>query len=215
MGSSPAAGFWGDPSIHPGWPVELGHGDVTLGPLRRGDADEWSRLRRANEAWLTPWEPSAPSGWAERHTPAGYRAMRRAAGRRARAGMSLPFAIRHRGRLVGQVTVDNIVRGALRSGHLGYWIDREAAGRGIASLAVALVCDHAFGPVGLHRLQADVRPENGSSRRLVQRLGFREEGLFRAYLDIDGAWRDHLGYGLLVTDNPGGVLARWRSGAPS
>ena len=62
----------------------------------------------------------------------------------------------------------------------------------MASLAVALVCDHAFGPVGLHRVQADIRPENGPSRRLVERLGFQREGLLRRYLDIDGDWRDHL-----------------------
>ena len=171
-------------------------------------------MRLANEAWLSPWEPSAPVPWAQRHTPAAYRAMRTAAGRRARLGTTLPFAIRYEGRLAGQVTLDNIVRGALRSGHLGYWLDSAVAGRGVASLAVALVCDHAFGPVGLHRLQADIRPENRPSRRLVERLGFRPEGLLRGYLDIDGAWRDHVAYALLSSDVPGGVLARWRSRAP-
>ena len=172
------------------------------------------RLRRANEAWLAPWEPSAPVNWTRRHTPAAYSAMRRASARRARLGTTLPFAVRVDGRLAGQVTLDNVVRGALRSGHLGYWIDQAVAGRGVASLAVALVCDHAFGPVGLHRVQADIRPENRPSRRLVERLGFRQEGLFRDYLDIDGAWRDHLGYALLSTDVPGGVLARWQARAP-
>lgn len=167
-------------------------------------------MRIANEAWLTPWEPSAPLSWQARHTPAVYRAMRRSAAVRARAGTSLPFALRYEGRLAGQVTVDNVVRGAMRSGHLGYWLDSSLAGRGVASLAVALVCDHAFGPVGLHRLQADIRPENGPSRRLVERLGFRQEALFRRYLDIDGGWRDHLGYALLAGDVPGGLLARWR-----
>jgi len=112
------------------------------------------------------------------------------------------------------VTVDNIVRGAMRSGHLGYWIDRAAAGRGMTSLAVALVCDHAFGPVGLHRLQADIRPENGPSQRLVARLGFTQEGLLRRYLDIDGDWRDHLTFALLAEDAPAGVLNRWRERIP-
>jgi ribosomal-protein-alanine N-acetyltransferase len=133
--------------------------------------------------------------------------------RRARLGTSVPFAVRVEGRLAGQVTVDNIVRGALRSGYLGYWIDRAVAGRGLASLAVALVCDHAFGAVGLHRVQADIRPENGPSRRLVERLGFQREGLLRRYLDIDGAWRDHLAYGLVAEDVPDGVLGRWRENA--
>jgi [ribosomal protein S5]-alanine N-acetyltransferase len=168
-------------------------------------------VRTENEGWLAPWEPTAALPWPDRHTPAAYRAMRRAAAARARVGMSLPFALLVDGRLAGQVTVDNIVRGALRSGHLGYWVDAAVAGRGVGSLAVALVCDHAFGPVGLHRLQADIRPENRASRRLVERLGFRQEGLFRSYLDIDGAWRDHLGYALLAEDARGGVLSRWQA----
>ena len=218
---------------------------MELHPLRRGDAAEWSRLRvaneswlshwepshalswrerhtppayramrRANESWLSPWEPSHGLPWQARHTPAAYRAMRRAVARRARLGTSLPFAVRVEGRLAGQVTLDNIVRGALRSGYLGYWIDREAAGRGMASLAVALVCDHAFSAVGLHRVQADIRPENEPSRRLVERLGFQREGLLRRYLDIDGDWRDHLAYALLAEDLPGGALARWRQQIP-
>jgi [ribosomal protein S5]-alanine N-acetyltransferase len=198
--------------LHPGWPAHLSWGPVELHPLRRRDAAEWSRLRLANEKWLSPWEPSAPVPWRERHSPAAYRGMRRAVARRARLGTSLPFAVRVDGRLAGQVTVDNIVRGALRSGYLGYWIDREVAGRGMASLAVALVGDHVFGRVGLHRLQADIRPENGPSQRLVERLGFRQEGRLRRYLDIDGDWRDHLAYALLAEDVPGGLVARWRAG---
>jgi [ribosomal protein S5]-alanine N-acetyltransferase len=186
---------------------------VELHPLRRRDADEWSRLRRANEDWLSRWEPSSSVPWSERHTPATYRAMRRAVARRARLGTSVPFAVRVEGRLAGQVTIDNIVRGALRSGYLGYWIDRRVAGRGMASLAVALVCDHAFGAVGLHRVEADIRPENLPSRRLVERLGFRQEGLLRRFLDIDGDWRDHLAYALLAEDLPGSVLAHWRERA--
>jgi ribosomal-protein-alanine N-acetyltransferase len=201
------------PPMHPGWPAVLAHGPVELHPLRRRDAAEWSRLRMANEDWLRPWEPSSTVPWHLRHSPAAYRTMRRAVARRARLGTSVPFAVRVDGRLAGQVTVDNIVRGALRSGSLGYWLDRSVAGRGMASLAVALVCDHAFGAVGLHRLQADIRPENGPSRRLVERLGFAREGLLRRYLDIDGAWRDHLAYGLVADDLPEGVLSRWRARA--
>jgi ribosomal-protein-alanine N-acetyltransferase len=199
-----------DPALHPGWPARLGAGPVELTPLRRRDAAEWVRVRLANERWLSPWEPTAAVPWRARHTPAAFRAMRRAVARRARTGSSLPFAVRVEGRLAGQVTVDNIVRGAMRSAHLGYWLDEAVAGRGFASLAVALVCDHAFGAVGLHRLQADIRPENERSRRLVERLGFRQEGLLRRYLDIDGDWRDHLSYALLAEDAPRGVVSRWQ-----
>ena len=203
-----------EPDPHPGWPARLAWGPVELHPLRRRDAHEWSGLRLANEDWLRPWEPSSVFPWQVRHTPAAYRAMRRVVAFRARQGASLPFAVRVDGRLAGQVTVDNIVRGALRSGSLGYWIDRSVAGRGVASLAVALVCDHAFGPAGLHRLQADIRPENLPSQRLVERLGFQREGLLRRYLDIDGAWRDHLAFALLAEDLPRGVLSRWQQMSP-
>ena len=202
-----------DPVLRPGWPATLREGSVELHPLRRADAGEWSRVRLANEDWLAPWEPSAPGPWAQRHTPAAYRTVRRRVLQRARAGLTLPFTVRVDGRLAGQVTLDNVVRGALRSGNVGYWMDRSVAGRGVASLAVALVCDHAFGPVGLHRVQADIRPENGPSQRLVERLGFRREGLLRRYLDIDGDWRDHYTYALLAEDLPGSVVARWRSRA--
>jgi ribosomal-protein-alanine N-acetyltransferase len=202
-----------EPTLHPGWPATLTYGPVVLHPPRRRDAAEWSRVRLANRDWLAPWEPSSVLPWAVRHTPAAYRGMRRAVTRRARTGTSLPFVVRVEGRLAGQVTIDNVVRGAMRSGHLGYWIDRAVAGRGLASLAVALVCDHAFGPVGLHRLQADIRPENARSQHLVERLGFTREGLLRSYLDIDGAWRDHYTYALLAEDVPAGVLTRWRDRA--
>jgi ribosomal-protein-alanine N-acetyltransferase len=202
-----------DPALRPGWPATLREGAVELHPLRRSDAVEWSRVRLANEQWLTRWEPSVAQPWARRHTPAAYRAVRRRVLQRARLGLTLPFTVRLDGRLAGQVTLDNVVRGAMRSGNIGYWIDEAVAGRGVASLAVALVCDHAFGPAGLHRVQADIRPENGPSQRLVERLGFQREGLFRRYLDIDGDWRDHYTYALLAEDLPGGVLARWRAGA--
>jgi [ribosomal protein S5]-alanine N-acetyltransferase len=197
-----------DALLHPGWPARLSYGSVQLHPLRRRDAAEWSQLRLANEEWLAPWEPTSAVPWGPRHTPPAYRAMRRVVARRARLGLTVPFALRVEGRLAGQVTLDNIVRGAMRSAHLGYWIDRAVAGQGLATLAVALVCDHAFGAVGLHRVQADIRPENVRSQRLVERLGFRQEGLLRRYLDIDGDWRDHLSYSLLAEEAPGGVLAR-------
>jgi ribosomal-protein-alanine N-acetyltransferase len=200
-----------DPALRPGWPARLQAGPVELHPLRRADAVEWSRVRLANEEWLARWEPSSAQPWAHRHTPSAFRLVRRRVLQRARIGLMLPFTVRVEGRLAGQVTIDNVVRGALRSGNVGYWIDRAVAGRGMASLAVALVCDHAFGPVGLHRVQADIRPENGPSQRLVERLGFQREGLLRRYLDIDGDWRDHYTYALLAEDLPGSVVDRWRS----
>lgn len=76
--------------------------------------------------------------------------------------------------------------------------------------AVALVSDHCFRTVGLHRIEVCIRPENGPSRRVVEKLGFREEGLRPRYLHIDGAWRDHLVFALTAEEVPEGLLGRWR-----
>lgn len=172
------------------------------------DAAVWSRLRIADEAWLAPWEPTARSAWAERHSVAAYVGMLSRLRSQARAGTVLPFAVTYDGELVGQVTVANTVRGALRSAQIGYWIASAHAGRGITPAAVALVTDHCFGPVSLHRVQVDIRPDNTASRRVVEKLRFREEAYFTRYLDIDGKFRDHIGYALTVEDCPGGLVRR-------
>jgi ribosomal-protein-alanine N-acetyltransferase len=202
----------------PGWPVRLEDGRVGLRPFRVRDAAAWSELRVRNEQWLVPWEgrpESQPAAtWAERHSGAVFAAMLRAQRREARAGRSLPLVVTYDGRLAGQVTVASIVRGAYDGGSVGYWVDGALAGRGILPTALAMLVDHCFGPVGLHRLEANIRPENAASRRVVEKLGFRDEGLQARYLYIDGAWRDHLSYAITREDVPGGMLRRWHSVRP-
>lgn len=197
----------------PGWPARLAHGDVQVRPLRARDAVAWSEVRIRNERWLAPWEgrsvSTPPATWRERHSPAVFAAMLRGTRREARAGRMLPFGIEVAGRLAGQVTVTGIVRGAFDSGSVGYWVDEQVAGRGVLPTALALVLDHCFGAVGLHRVEANVRPENTASRRVVDKLGFREEGLHLRFLFIDEQWRDHLCFALLREEAPGGVLARY------
>lgn len=201
-----------------GWPARLveptSSGLVELRPLRIRDGGRWRDLRLRNEAWLRPWEAVTPDdlSWADRHGAGTFGPMLRGARRQARAGLALPFALTVDDRLAGQVTVGNVVRGALNSAYVGYWVDERLAGRGIAPTAVALAVDHCFGPVGLRRMEADVRPENAASRRVLAKLGFREEGLRRRYLFTDGAYRDHLCYALTVDEAPYGVLRRWRGG---
>ena len=126
----------------------------------------------------------------------------------------LPFVIEYQGRLVGQLTVAGITWGSMCSGHVGYWVDREVAGRGVMPTAVALAVDHCFRSVGLHRIEVCIRPENGPSRRVVEKLGFREEGLRPRYLHIDGAWRDHLVFALTAEEVPEGLLSRWHQARP-
>lgn len=189
------------------WPVRLREGDVLLRPLRRRDGRRWRAVRNENAAWLAPWEATHPD---ERSLPPSFGQMVRSFGREARAGRMLPFAVEVDGRLVGQITVSGIAWGSLRSAHVGYWVDRRVAGRGIIPAAVALVTDHCFFTLGLHRVEVNIRPENAASLRVVTKLGFRPEGLRRRFLHIDGDWRDHATFALTVEDVPGGLMPRWR-----
>lgn len=201
--------------VAPGWPHTAYDGRVGIRPLRMRDAGAWSELRQRNEAWLAPWDGRAPEGpqvpWRDRNSPAAFGVALRTYRREARLGRCLPFAVVLDDELVGQVTVQNVVRGALQGGAVGYWVSEHVAGQGVMASALAMVVDHCLGPVGLHRVQADIRPENAPSRRLVEKLGFREEGYHPRLLFIDGAWRDHLCFAVTAEDLPEGVLARWRS----
>lgn len=198
-----------------GWPASLADGPVTLRPWRLRDAPAWTETRLRNEEWLAPWEgrPSSvpPAPWADWHTSAAFTAMVRRHRRDAKAGRSLPFAVCHEGRLAGQLTVSGVVRGAFDGCALGYWVDGALAGRGIMPTALALVVDHCFGAAGLHRVEANIRPENAASRRAVEKLGFREEGIRERLLFIDGAWRDHVCYALTKEDVPGSLLRTWHA----
>lgn len=193
-----------------GWPATLTDGQVTLRPLRLRDAPTWSEVRRRNVSWLAPWEATPPEGSPSVQTSlATYVAMWWRLRREAAQGRALPFAVTYDGELVGQLTVGGVTRGSLYSAHLGYWIDRHVAGRGIMPTAVALATDHCFWSVGLHRVEVNIRPENAASRRVVEKLGFRDEGMRERFLHIDGDWRDHLSFALVREDVPGGLLTRW------
>lgn len=193
-----------------GWPITLTEGPVGLRPLRLRDAGALRDTRTRNAEWLRPWEPTYPEMPLHTSGLSPYVAMVQAIRREARHGISMPWAVTYDGEFAGQLTISAVVWGSARSAQVGYWIDRAHAGRGITPTAVALAVDHAFFTVGLHRIEACVRPENQASRRVVEKLGFREEGVRKRQLHIDGAWRDHIGYALTTEDVPGGLLARWR-----
>ena len=199
-----------------GWPVVLSEPalldePVTLRPVKTKDAAEWRDTRVRNSAWLRPWEPTNPETPLYRSSLGPYVAMARTMRREARQGLTLPWVVTYGGRFAGQLTVGSIVWGSARSAQVGYWIDAAYAGRGITPTALALAVDHCFFVVGLHRIEATIRPENQASRRVVEKLGFREEGLRRRSLHIDGAWRDHICYALTLEDVQSGLMPRWRS----
>ncbi|MBW0092213.1 GNAT family N-acetyltransferase [Pseudonocardia sp. KRD-184] len=192
---------------HPGWPARLGAlrvgaGVVELRPVRLRDGPAWSALRLRDEAHLAPWEPTMPGTWAQRHSSAEWPGRWMLLRSAARKGTALPFAITVDDRLAGHVMIGNVVREPLLSAYVGYWCDARVTGAGVTTAAVAMAVDHCLGPAGLHRLEATVRPENRASRRVLEKLGFREEGLFRRYLDVDGAWRDHLCFALTAEEVP-------------
>ena len=192
-----------------GWPVTLARGDLTLRPLVLRDAAAWVELRRSNAGWLIPWESTPPGRRTAEPSVPGFLTYALDQRRLANDGVALPFAISWQGRLAGQVSVASITRGAVQSASIGYWIDERHAGRGIVPTAVALVVDHCFSAAGLHRLEINVRPENTASLRVVSKLGFREEGIRRGFLYVDGAFRDHVAFALLREDlEPAGLLAR-------
>nr|WP_246295776.1 GNAT family protein [Arthrobacter wenxiniae] len=187
-------------------------GDLVLRPIKLRDKAEWTRVRARNAAWLQPWEASSPAGQGELPTFGG---MVRALNEQARAATALPFVITERmpgqskPALVGQLTVSSIMWGSAMMASLGYWVDRDRAGRGIAPTAVAMVTDHCFRTLGLHRMEINIRPENAPSLRVVDKLGFRDEGLRPRYLHINGEWADHRSFALTAEEVPGGLLNRW------
>lgn len=197
------------------WPVTLEHGELVLRPFRARDRDEWDAVRQRNAAWLTPWDATTPD---PSRAPRSFREMVRTLNRDAAAGGGYPWLlclrdddapVGARPRIIGQLVVSHVMRGAAQSASIGYWIDRDVAGRGLMPCAVAMVVDYLFSRAGLHRVEINIVPRNGPSHRVVDKLGFRHEGVRRNYLHINGAWEDHDAYALTLEDVPPvGLLAQ-------
>ena len=204
------------------WPVELRAEAVVLRPLTRRDEVVWDALRVTNRDWTQEWDATTPAESTAQALP--FRGWLRQMSRLAKAGGVLPWGLAFDPgwpssprpvewtRLAGQVTVSNIVEGSARSASIGYWIDRHYAGRGMVPTAVALACDYLWQVMRLHRIEICVRPENAPSLRVVEKLGFREEGLRPGFLHINGAWRDHRVFALNAEEVPEGLLNRYLAG---
>ena len=200
--------------LHPGWPAVLVAGPVQLRPLHRRDAGTWSRSRLANAEWLTRWEPTSSQSWESRNSVGEYHRTLSRLRSAARAGTMLPFAVVYGEQLGGQLNVSNVVRGALRSCSVGYWIDSAVAGRGITPTALALAIDHCLTEARLHRVEVNIRPENQASIRVVEKLGLRQEGYHERFLDIDGGWRDHLSFAITTEEVLAGTVLSRLNGLP-
>lgn len=194
------------------WPVTVSWGELRLRPLVRADRREWDLVRARNREWLDPWEATNPAPGGAAPT---FGQFVRALDQQARQGTALPFVITERVPgterfgLIGQLTVSGISWGSSLSASLGYWVDREQAGRGVVPMAVAMATDYCFEGLGLHRMEINIRPENTKSLRVVEKLGFRDEGLRKDFLHIDGRWTDHRSFALTATEAPGGLVRRF------
>lgn len=189
------------------WPVTLVEDELVLRPMQRSDAKAFAEVRRRNAEWLVPWEATNPDPG---YRMPGFQQLRRLLDSQARKGLLLPFAIEVDGRFRGQLTVSSFQWGSLLSASLGYWIDEAVAGQGHTPTAVAMATDYCFARLGLHRMEINIRPENVPSLRVVEKLGFRDEGVRERFMHIDGAWRDHRTFALVAEDVPFGLLDYWR-----
>jgi ribosomal-protein-alanine N-acetyltransferase len=183
----------------------LTHGDVKLRIAKMRDSKPLEKLILGNREWLRPWEatnPGAPNSF-------DVRSQLRGLLRQLDDQSGMPFVIEVQGVVQGQLNVANIMYGSVSSAVIGYWVSPEIAGRGVAPTSVALVTDYLMNQVGLHRVEIDVRPENTASLRVIEKLGFRYEGIKQRYIHINGDWRDHYIFALTVEEVPEGILNRY------
>ncbi len=167
-----------------------------LRPVELADAAELAAIVSASADHLRPFEPTRPESY---FTEAGQRATIGGLLAAARTGGSVPFVIvGDDDELLGRITLSGVTRGALQSCALGYWVRADRVRQGHATRAVGLAVAHAFGALGLHRVQAETLPENTASQRALERNGFTRYGLAPQYIRIAGEWRDHVMFQVLV-----------------
>lgn len=175
---------------------------LTLRLLTHSDHTAWSGLRRASADFLMPWEPK----WAEDHlTRKGFTNRVYWGQRSVAQGSAMPLALirREDDLLLGGITLDNIRRGPAKAGTLGYWIGGDYARQGYMREALLAVVHHAFHVLDLSRLEAACLPENAPSRGVLEKSGFKYEGVAQSYLEINGRWRTHVLYAALRMDRRG------------
>ncbi|MFB9150874.1 GNAT family N-acetyltransferase [Roseovarius ramblicola] len=182
--------------------VRIETGRLTLRQPVMADFRDWSGLRAESADFLIPWEPA----WAPDHlSRKGFSNRVWWAQRAIAGGSALPlFLIRREdGVLLGAITLDNIRRGPAQSGNLGYWIGAPHARQGYMAEAITGMVHHAFGRLDLSRIEAACLPENAASRGLLEKCGFKYEGVAQSYLQINGRWRTHVLYAALRADRRG------------
>ena len=174
---------------------------VLLRPLVATDFPAWREVRRRNSEWLTKWEPTRPPGAPDVIEDREAFTIRCNARQRERQlGSGYGFGIFIDGEFAGEINLSAVQRGPFQSASIGYWIDEAHAGSGYTPEAVVVLAKYCFDDLHLHRLEIAIVPRNSASRRVVEKLELREEGLAKGFLEIDGNWEDHVRYGITVED---------------
>jgi ribosomal-protein-alanine N-acetyltransferase len=193
-------------------PITLHGRRVVLRTMNEQDYEPWFEVRSRCREWLLKWEPRSAHAThlAEDHRSFVSRCAIRE--RERQIGTGYGFGMFFEGRFIGEITLSSIQRGPLQSAYVGYWIDESLAGRGLMPEAVVTMLQYAFESLRLHRVEINIIPRNAPSRRVVEKLGLRVEGIAERYLEIDGAWEDHARYAITAeewSDRAPELVANW------
>lgn len=182
-------------------PLRLFGRRVMLRPLVATDFEAWSEVRLRNGEWLTKWEPmpliTSPDPAKSRDAFTHRCAAR---DRERQSGNAYCMGLFVNNVFTGEVNLNSVMRGAMQSGTIGYWIDEAKAGNSYVSEAVLVLMKFAFEELGLHRMEICIVPRNANSRRVVEKLQLREEGIAERFLEINGIWEDHVRYGFTIEE---------------
>jgi [ribosomal protein S5]-alanine N-acetyltransferase len=170
-------------------PADGRHGELRIQLWSTTDVEEMGDYWGRNRRLLSPTQPQRDDGF---WTVEGQRQRVERASNDVAVGRMYPFLVREDDRLVAEVGLSDVARGAFQSCHVGYSVDANRLRRGIATWMLDAVVDMAFNDLGLHRLQAATMVANVASQGLLQRCGFERIGVAHEYLAIAGAWEDHV-----------------------
>jgi len=197
-------------SIHS--PISLHGRRVVLRTMNEHDYAGWYEVRTRCRDWLLKWEPRSAHSTHLAEDQRSFASRCAIRERERQMGTGFGFGIFLEGRFVGEITLSSIQRGPLQSAFVGYWIDESVAGRGLMPEAVVTLLQYSFESLRLHRIEINIIPRNAASRRVVEKLGIRFEGIAERYLEIDGAWEDHARYAITVeewNDRAPELVANW------
>ena len=174
---------------------------IVLRPLVVSDFGAWQEVRRRNDEWLTKWEPSRLPGQPDVIEDRDAFAVRCSARQRERQlGTGYGFGIFVDGNFGGEINLSSVQRGPFQSAYVGYWVDEKLAGNGYVPEALVVLCRFVFEELHLHRVQVAIIPRNMASRRVVEKLKLRDEGVAVRYLEINGNWEDHVRHAITAEE---------------